>query len=80
MAVLMRMQAIVVATLLMFGVLGCAPDKNGSKGKMVQVSRQAPPPPPARNVPLDAALIAGADHELNSALNATDPIVRAHVA
>src|SRR5213593_2704672 len=63
--------------LLSASLLGCA----GQGGKRVRPDRPpAPPPsyPSAQNVPIDPALQGAAKQEIMLALDARDPLIRAH--
>ena len=74
-----------ILALLLIAAGGCGArtpaSRNGegkAEGRMPKAPREAPLPPPVKNVPLDPALAAAADHELVQALAAPQYIYRAH--
>lgn len=60
------------------GIPGCAsPSGDESVNRLMQV-KEAPEPPPARAVPIDADLVARADRTVRETLESSDPLRRAN--
>jgi len=59
---------------------GCGPGMPSQDFSSRQVKPPKPPPdyPPAKDEPLDPALRAAAEHEIEQAADSSDPVVRAH--
>lgn len=79
------MKVVAAAAVALIGVVGCqAPNGANNKevdmraGRVPGASAHVAAYPAPRNVPLDAALRAAAERELEGQLQATDPEVRAH--
>lgn len=58
--------------------LACGPKPPPEGQKVTANPKQAPPPPPVRDVPLDPELRTAAQQELTTALHAGDPVLRVH--
>lgn len=68
----------VLALCLMFAITGCAKPQFKKGANWTPNPRQAPTPPPVKNMPVNPALEARAAEELGRAVKSDNPIIRAH--